>query len=286
MTLSTAHKKRTDSVVSPVRSEGHTLILAGAGLLPRLMACHLGPSRATLVTLSGFADPQTCAQAAADFALGQFGAMVAFAKTRQADKVLAIGGLRRPAASEFTLDAFSIKHLDMAALQQGDDALLRAISHVFEGAGLRFIGPLEVAPDWAVPLGTLTHTSASQVALDSLARGWEVVQALGALDVGQAVVVQQGLVLATEGIDGTDALIARAGSLRRTGPGPVLIKAAKLGQDLRLDVPTFGPETVENLRRNGFAGAFLQAGKTLLVDPAQTVAAGDAAGLFIQGVAP
>ena len=116
-------------------------------------------------------------------------------------------------------------------------------------------------------------------------RGLEVAKALGGLDVGQAAVVQQGLVLAVEGIEGTDALVRRSASLTRPGPRPILIKAAKPQQDMRLDVPTFGPDTVESLSEANFAGAFLEAGQTLILDrPAVTLAA-EAAGLFIEGIA-
>jgi DUF1009 family protein len=104
--------------------------------------------------------------------------------------------------------------------------------------------------------------------------------------VGQAVVVQQGLVLGVEAIEGTDALLARCGTLRREGVGGVLVKLAKPGQDRRLDLPAVGPETVRNAAAAGLVGIAFGAGATVLLDRGATVAAADAAGLFLLALAP
>ncbi len=112
-----------------------------------------------------------------------------------------------------------------------------------------------------------------------------VARALGALDVGQAVVVQQGMVLGVEAIEGTDALIARCGPLRRAGGGGVLVKLAKPGQERRADLPTVGPRTVTNAAASGLRGIAVEAGSTLMIDRAAVVAAADAAGLFVVGIA-
>ena len=112
------------------------------------------------------------------------------------------------------------------------------------------------------------------------------IRALGAADVGQAVVVQQGLVLGVEAIEGTDALLARCGPLRREGGGGVLVKLAKPGQDRRLDLPAIGPETVRNAAAAGLAGVAFEAGGTVLLDRERTVEAADAAGLFLLALAP
>ncbi len=109
---------------------------------------------------------------------------------------------------------------------------------------------------------------------------------LGAVDVGQGCVVQQGLVLAVEAIEGTDAMLSRAAGLRRDGPGGVLVKLVKPGQDRRADLPTIGPETVRNAAAAGLRGLAFEAGATILAEREACVAAADAAGLFLLGLDP
>ena len=256
------------------------LLIAGRGQLPHILIKALG-SRACVVALEGFADTQTCTQADHVLPLGHMGAMVSVGQAAGAQGVVFIGGLDRPTADQLQLDAYTLEHLNLAALRDGDDAVLRAVADLFAGAGLPLLGPLDLAPDLIMPNGILGKTVPSEDFLSDGTRGAEVAAALGRLDVGQAAVVQQGLVLALEGIEGTDALIHRAGILARSGRRPVLVKMAKPQQDLRLDTPTFGPETITSLTKAGFAGAFLQAGKTLIVERAEVAHAADAAGLFV-----
>src|SRR5262249_29693522 len=103
-------------------------------------------------------------------------------------------------------------------------------------------------------------------------------------DIGQAVVVQQGVVIAKEDSEGTDALIRRAGAQKSAGRGPVLIKMKKPQQDTRFDLPSFGVETVKAAAAAGFSGIAMEAGASLLIDREDVIRAADAAGLFILGI--
>jgi DUF1009 family protein len=113
----------------------------------------------------------------------------------------------------------------------------------------------------------------------------EVAQGLGRLDVGQAVVVQEGIVLGVEAAEGTDALIARCAGLKRAGPGPVLVKVRKPQQDVRLDLPAIGTDTVAAAAAAGLRGIAVEAGGTLTLGRDRVAAAADAAGLFVAGIA-
>jgi DUF1009 family protein len=113
-----------------------------------------------------------------------------------------------------------------------------------------------------------------------------VAQALGALDVGQAVVVQQGHVLGVEAAEGTDALLQRCAALRREGPGGVLVKLCKPGQEARADLPTIGPETVAAAAASGLAGIAIEAGAALVLDHDAVVEAADRKGVFVLGLGP
>jgi hypothetical protein len=132
------------------------------------------------------------------------------------------------------------------------------------------------------PLGR--HQPDEQARAD-IEHGLHVARAIGALDVGQAVVVQQGLILGVEAVEGTDELLRRCASLRRQGPGGVLVKAAKPGQERRVDRPAMGPRTVVVAAETGLRGIAAEAGMTLVIDRAEMVRAADRAGLFVVGVA-
>ncbi len=119
-----------------------------------------------------------------------------------------------------------------------------------------------------------------------ISRAAEVARALGGADVGQGCVVQQGIVLAVEAVEGTDAMLARCATLARSGPGGVLVKLVKPGQERRADLPTIGPDTVRAAHQAGLRGIAFEAGGTILADRAATIAAADAAGLFLLGLDP
>jgi UDP-2,3-diacylglucosamine hydrolase len=122
-----------------------------------------------------------------------------------------------------------------------------------------------------------------------IARGRDVLRALGAFDIGQGAVVIDGHIVAVEDIEGTDGLLERVARLRadgrirsKLGHG-VLVKAPKSGQDLRFDLPTLGPRTVEGVIKAGLGGIAAAAGNTILVEPQTMLMAADAAGLFVTG---
>src|SRR5262249_22908769 len=140
----------------------------------------------------------------------------------------------------------------------GDDALLRAIGQAIEEeAGIRVIGIQDVFRDLLTPEGQLGRIAPDEDAQKDIKRGIEVAKALGQLDVGQSVVVQQGMVLGVEAIEGTDALVARTAGLKREGTGPVLVKIAKPQQDNRYDLPTIGPDTITSMIKSGIRGVAL-----------------------------
>ena len=173
-----------------------------------------------------------------------------------------------------------------AAAFQGDDGLLKAMVKVVEEDGFTVLPAQAIVQDALPPAGLLTAAAPGARARADIRRGIAVVRALGAVDVGQGCVVQQGLVLGVEAIEGTDALLDRCGGLRRDGEGGVLVKLVKPGQDRRIDLPTIGPVTVEHATAAGLAGIAIEAGGTIVVDRATTVAAADRAGLFILAFDP
>jgi DUF1009 family protein len=152
------------------------------------------------------------------------------------------------------------------------------------------VGVKDVAPEILMPEGCIARATPDPAATADIARGREVLRALGPFDIGQAVVVIDGHVVAVEDIEGTDGLLARVARLRsegriraKMGRG-VLVKAPKSGQDLRFDLPTVGPATIDGMARAGLAGMAIIAGNTIAADSQAMIEAADKAGLFIQGL--
>ncbi|MDD2862841.1 MAG: LpxI family protein, partial [Acidiphilium sp.] len=152
--------------------------------------------------------------------------------------------------------------------------------------GFRVLGAHEVMAEVLAPIGLLTRVGPDAAALADIGRGVGVLRALGVADVGQACVVQQGIVLAVEAVEGTDAMLGRAAGLARPGPGGVLVKLVKPGQDRRADLPTLGPDTVARARAAGLRGVAFEAEGAILIERAAMVTAANEGGLFLLGIDP
>lgn len=165
------------------------------------------------------------------------------------------GGVDRPTLAGLRPDWRTTRFfLKLGFKALGDDSLLSAVTKELEGEGFRIIGVHEVLPDLCPDRGVLGRHAPDDVARADIARAVEVVRALGALDVGQGAVAQQGMILGVEAVEGTDRLLSRCRELARPGPGGVLVKLCKPGQETRVDLPTVGPETIRNAAAAGLRG--------------------------------
>lgn len=224
--------------------------------------------------------------------VGQLGRATRLFRAEGCRDLVFIGSLVRPSLSEIRLDWGTLRVIRQvwAAFRGGDDHLLTGIGRILEQDGFRMVGIKEVAPDLLVPAGCLTRAAPDAQAAADIARGREVLAALGRFDIGQAVVVIDGQVVGVEDIEGTDGLLARMANLRKQGrirsPAGrgVLVKAPKSGQDLRFDLPAMGPATVQGATGAGLAGIAVVAGNTLIAEPQAVIEAADKAGLFVQGI--
>ncbi len=266
-------------------------ILAGGGDLPsRVAAAARASGRAVfVVALEGYADRRlltACDHAPAR--LGAAGRILQLLRDHGCRDLVLVGPVRRPSLLDLRPDAEGARILARIgrAAFAGDDGLLAAVVRVLGEEGFRVIGAHEVLAEVLAPAGRLTRLAPDGQAMADIARGVAVVRALGAVDVGQGCVVQQGLVLAVEAIEGTDAMLGRAAGLARPGPGGVLVKLVKPGQDRRADLPTIGPQTVTAAAAAGLRGIAFEAGGTILAARDQAVAAADAAGVFLLGIDP
>ncbi|MFQ5958019.1 MAG: LpxI family protein [Alphaproteobacteria bacterium] len=265
-------------------------IVAGGGALPgRLIAaCRESRREVFVVALEGITDRDGLDAAAHAWVhLGAVERIIALLHEAAVEEVVLAGSVRRPSLRTLRLDKRALKWLmGLRPGALGDDRLLSLIVEELEGEGFRVVGVDSILTGLLAPERAIGVLEPDADARADIARGVEVARALGALDVGQAVVVQQGVVLGVEAIEGTDALLARCGEVRRDGPGGVLVKLKKPGQERRADLPTIGPDTVANARAAGLRGIAVEAGNALIVDRSQVAEAADAGGLFVIGIAP
>jgi UDP-2,3-diacylglucosamine hydrolase len=270
-------------------SQGPLGIIAGSGGLPRRLieSCRAKGREVFVLALQGAAEPETvegvahawCRMGAAATGLGLL-------RDHGVTDLVLAGSIRRPTLAAIRPDWRATKFFAKVGYRMlGDDGLLSAIVKELEIEGFRLLGAHELlAEGAALPEGPLGKLAPHSDAAADISRGVAVARALGGLDIGQAVVVQQGLVLGVEAIEGTDALLRRCAGLRRDGPGGVLVKLAKPGQEARVDRPTIGPQTVTLAAEAGLQGIAAEAGATLLLGRDEVVRAADAAGLFVVGI--
>ena len=263
-------------------------IVAGAGVLPlRLVeACRAVQRPVFVLAFEGAADPAVTAGVPhAWVRLGAAEEGIRILRKNSVEELVLAGGVKRPSLLSLKPDWRTAKFFARIGYRAlGDDGLLKAIMRELEEEGFRVLGADSILGAALAPEGPLGRSLPDAEAQADIALGFKIVRALGALDIGQAAVVQQGLVLGVEAIEGTDALIARSAALRRDGPGGILVKGLKPGQDRRADLPTIGPDTVKAAAAAGLRGIAVEAGATFVLDRAQLVAEADRAAIFVIGV--
>ncbi len=270
-------------------------LIAAGGVMPFAVADSLRQRGvdSVLFALRGICDPKEVERFRHHWiSVGQLGRATRLFRAEGCRDLVFIGNLVRPAVSEIRLDWGTLRVIGhvWAAFRGGDDHLLSGIGRILEQDGFRMVGLKEVAPDLLMPEGCLTRSMPDEHAAADIARGREVLAALSPFDIGQAVVVIDGNVVGVEDIEGTDGLLARIarlreqGRIRAEGQRGVLVKAPKSGQDLRYDLPTVGPRTVEGAVNARLAGIAVVAGNTLVAEPQAVIQAADAAGAFVTGL--
>jgi DUF1009 family protein len=270
-------------------------LIAGGGVMPFAVADSLAARgiNPVLFALRGACDPVRVERFRHHWiSVGQLGRAAKLFRAENCRDLVFIGTLVRPALSEIRLDWGTLRVIGrvLAAFRGGDDHLLSGIGRIFEQDGFRMVGIKDIAPDLLMPEGCLTRATPDDNAAADIARGRDVLRALGPFDIGQAAIVIDGHVVAVEDIEGTDGLLARVARLRAEGrirakaARGVLVKAPKSRQDLRFDLPTMGPRTIDGAAAAQLAGIAIVAGNTIVVEPKTMIEAADAAGLFVTGL--
>lgn len=263
-------------------------ILAGKGELPArlIAACRASGRPVFVLAFEGQTDAALVDGVAHGWCrLGAAGTAFKLLRENGVQDLVMAGRITRPSLTELRPDLRATRFFAKVGVKAlGDDGLLSSVVREIESEGFKVMGPDEVLADLIAPPGLYTKHAPDEQAQADIERGRRVARELGRIDVGQAAVVQQGLVLGVEAIEGTDALLARCAGLRREGLGGVLVKVSKPGQERRVDLPTIGVSTVLAAAAAGLRGIAVEAGRSLVLDLAAVTKAADAAGLFILGV--
>lgn len=262
-------------------------ILAGGGQLPARIAerCEATGRPYFIAAFNGYTDPSVVEGRPHMWArLGAAGSVIDRLHAEKVEQICMIGPVRRPSLLDLAPDAKAAAFFAKIGFRAlGDNALLTAIADVLAQEGFALIGAKSLLSDMLLTAGPAGNVEPDERGRADITLGASVVDSLGRLDIGQAAIVQQGMVISVEAIEGTDALLARSAGLLRNGPGAILVKAAKPQQDRRLDLPTIGLATVEKAAEIGLAGIAAGSGSTLIVDRSNVIAACDKAGLFLFG---
>jgi DUF1009 family protein len=268
-------------------------ILCGGGAFPLEVAADAVKAgrRPFLIGIVGWSEPSIEAYPHVWVRIGEVGKLFAVLKSRGVGEMAMVGAMTRPDLGDLRLDWGAVRRASELTqlFLRGDNSMLVGLAAIFEREGVRVIGAHEIAPRLVAPLGPMTASLPTPEDDADIAFGARLLRAMSEFDAGQCVVVAGGRVLAIEAAEGTDGVLARvaglrtSGRLKSRGPAGVLVKTPKHGQDLRLDMPAVGPETVAGAVRAELRGIALAAGAVLITGREQCVAEADAVGMFVVG---
>jgi DUF1009 family protein len=277
--------------------KGRLAIIAGSGKLPKYVAdaASLAGEKPFIFALQGESDGDWSAYDHVSIGLGDIARFKRMADELGVDRIIMSGGVsRRPPIREVKLGwsgLIKIPGVIRKLTGGGDNAVLTAVIEFLEAPGRRVIGAHEVAPDLLAQTGPLGAVAPDDAARKDITAALSAARLIGSLDIGQGAIAVGGRVVALEGPEGTDAMIARVRDLKAAGRVSskrkgVLVKLCKPGQDMRVDLPSAGLRTVTAAAEAGLAGIALEAGRSLLLDAAEVKALADRLGVFVFGLEP
>lgn len=276
---------------------GRLAIIAGSGKLP-LYVAEAARGRGERPFVFALKNESTSDWSGFDHATIGIGEIAEFKKRAAElgiDRIIMSGGVsRRPPLRDMRLGLaglLKIPKMIRTIIGSGDNTVLTAVIDLLESDRRKVISVQDVVPSLLAELGPIGATGPDNASLRDIAAAVKAARLIGSLDIGQGAVAVGGRVVALEGPEGTDAMLARVGDLKRAGrvsPARrgVLVKLCKIQQDVRVDLPSAGLATIENANAAGLAGVALEAGRSLLLDAAQVKAFADSHGMFVVGIDP
>lgn len=293
MQMTKIETSRTGLDLAPDAKVG---IIAGGGSLPVEVAISLAGQGypPVIILIEGEADRKSelGGYEHENLALEDIGSLASLLKRRGISHLVLAGEIRRrPRLIDMrpSLGLIAVVPSVVMALARGDDGLLKVLTRALEARGVKVVGAHEIVPELVAAEGALTKAAPQKSDWRDIKAAHAAAMAIGALDIGQAAVAIGGRAIALEGIEGTDGLLDRTRQLRGHGrlagrTRGVLVKCAKPGQELRADLPSIGPQTIEAAHAAGLAGVAVEAGRSLILEGPTVVARADALGLFVIGL--
>ncbi len=274
---------------------GRLAIIAGGGRLPHHVAeaAREAGEDPFIIPLTGEADGDWAGFDHEPLFVGDFAGVTRAFRARGVDRVVLSGGVRRRPDWRGIRPTipflFRMPRVVSTLLKGGDDTVLKMVIDLIESAGARVVGVQDILPSLLAETGPIGAVSPDDAALADIRAASEAATALGRLDIGQGAIAVGGRVVALEGPEGTDAMLARVAGLKAEGRisarrRGVLVKLCKPQQDVRADLPSVGPATIENAHAAGLAGVVVEAGRALVLDRRAVIGTADRLGLFLTGI--
>jgi UDP-2,3-diacylglucosamine hydrolase len=266
-------------------------ILAGGGALPERIAasCEARATAFHIIRINGSAGSSLETRPGDDCAIGEIGKILRLLKGEHCDAVVFAGTVERPNFTALKVDwrGAALMPKIIAAAATGDGALLGVLVDTVEAEGFLVIGADEAVQGLEAPAGAIGAHHPDDNDFRDMRKAAAVINALGPFDVGQAAIVANGLVVAIEAAEGTDGMLQRCAELSDDIKGGaragILLKRPKPGQELRVDLPVIGPETIHKADNAGLRGVAVEAGFALIIDRDDVIKCADSAGLFVYG---
>jgi len=261
-------------------------LIAGGRQFPILVAEGV-KARGNRLVVAGFTghtnmDVAALADVWKELKLGKLGKLIEYFKANGVDRVIMAGTINKPKVMD-------VRHLDMRALKlvfrkkdKGDSAILGTLAREFEKEGMPVVPAHEYLPELLTPEGVLTRREPDDREWEDLRFSWKIAKELGRMDVGQCLVVREGIVAAVEALEGTDDTIRRG--CRLGGDRCVVVKVFKPGQQEQVDLPSFGLDTIKAMAEGKASCLGIEAGKSLFFDRDTTLAFADKVGISIVGL--
>lgn len=265
-------------------------ILAGGGEMPEklVLSCDAKGIEPFIVGFDGHTFPDLVKNRNHMWTrLGAAGKIISTLKSHDISDLVFIGSITRPGLAELRPDFKAAKILARIGLMSmGDSGLLSNLRALLEDEGFSVHGVHKFVDNLLAPEEVIGAYAPKKGDWEDIWRGIEVSQELGRMDIGQAAIVQEGVVLGVEGVEGTDQLIQRCRHLKKKGRKGVLVKTCKPQQDHDLDLPAIGPETVRQAADCDLAGIVIHAGHSLILDIEKVAEIADHHKMFVIGVDP
>ncbi len=262
-------------------------LVAGGGQFPRLVAD--GAKKQGLPVFAVAFENETSPDISSSvdkvlwIKLGQLGRLIKYFLNNKVTHVVFAGPVNKPRAFDIRPDLRAIKLL-LSLKSRNDNSLLSAVADELSAENFKVVSGIKFVPDIVSPQGFVSKRKPSANELEDILFGWPLIKKIGAMDIGQCIVVRDRAVVAVEAIEGTDSTIVRAGNL--VGRNFCVIKTFKPGQDERIDLPALGLETINTMVKSGASCLAYEAGVSLFFDLAEAIKVADKNRIAIVGINP